>query len=424
MAIDIHLLQIAKHRDQYGRIVHSVPRDAVDEKTMLILKDFGRYFDKFPSKSVIDMAAFMNRFAIWHKEFDPEKMKMYHKIFRAVAKEPEDDIRSGILEDLAELGLGTKLANAVSEYEQGNLSVPLSEIINNHMAEFKLVRGKSSLMYNTKDIDELLVEDQDDAGIKWRLDALNKSMRPLRPGDSGIIAGRPDKGKTTFITSEVTYMASQLPEDQNVLWFNNEGTSDRIVKRLYQSALGVGISKMVRLSQKGKLHAKYEEVVGRRDRIRVYDVHGMNIGQLEQLIESNNAGIVIYDMLDNVKGFEGEARTDRQLEEMYKRARELGVQYNHIMLATSQISNEGDGMKFPTLGMLKDSKTGKQGACDFQLMIGAKNDMMFENSRYLGLPKNKLRREGAKGNPQAEVMYLPEVGRYADLEEIEEEIEE
>jgi replicative DNA helicase len=120
-------------------------------------------------------------------------------------------------------------------------------------------------------------------------------------------------------------------------------------------------------------------------------------------------------MIDNIRGFGSEARTDLQLEEMYKWARERSVKYDAIGLATSQISAEGDGLQFPTLSMLKDSKTGKQGACDFQLMIGASNDPNLEYSRYLSLPKNKLRRDGQPSDPRCEVRFQPNLARYEDI---------
>jgi replicative DNA helicase len=119
-------------------------------------------------------------------------------------------------------------------------------------------------------------------------------------------------------------------------------------------------------------------------------------------------------MIDNVRGFNVGGDAHHRLEEMYKWARECAVKYDCVILATSQISAEGDGQQFPTLGMLKDSKTGKQGACDFQLMIGAVNDSNLEGVRWLSLPKNKLRREGASGDPKAEVRYLPQIARYKD----------
>jgi replicative DNA helicase len=120
-------------------------------------------------------------------------------------------------------------------------------------------------------------------------------------------------------------------------------------------------------------------------------------------------------MIDNIRGFGDMARTDLMLEEMYKWARERSVKYDCIGLATSQISNDGDGMQFPTLGMLKDSKTGKQGACDFQLMIGASNDPGLAGSRFISLPKNKLRRPDGASDPRAEVVFDAVRARYRDI---------
>lgn len=210
-------------------------------------------------------------------------------------------------------------------------------------------------------------------------------------------------------------MAGQLPEDRNIIWLNNEGMSGRIVKRLYQSALGLTITELVELNQKKKLKAAYEKVVGRLDRIRVVNIHGMHVGQVDAIMEHSNPGIVIYDMIDNIRGFGEAARTDLQLEQMYQWAREQCVKYSCIGLATSQISADGKGLQFPTQDMLKDSKTGKQGACDFQLMIGASDDIAYEYSRFLSLPKNKLRRDGHPGDPRCEVQFHPSTSRYEDI---------
>ena len=425
MAVDKDLLRIAKHRKQYKKISGGIAKELIDPKTAVILKDFGKYFEKFPSKDTIDAASFLPRFRQWHPELNDESYLIYAKILRNIKEDVTDDVKDGIIAELAELSLGTNLANIVQQYNDGELEFPLGDIISQKLDFYKKNRGKGGLNWDNADIDELLKQDANEEGLRWRLQPLNDSMRPLRPGDSGIIAGRPDKGKTTFVTSEVTYMAAQLPPDKNILWFCNEGSTGSIWKRVYQSALGCGVRKLVRLSEKGLLKDRYAEAIGGRiDKIRIVQAHGFHVGQVEALIEENNPGVVVFDMIDNIKGFDNEARTDRQLEAMYQWARELAVKYNFVSLATSQISNEGDNERWPSLGMLKDSKTGKQGACDFQLMIGALNDAMYDNVRFISLPKNKLRREGAKGNPRAEVAYLPEIARYAEIQEVEEEATE
>jgi replicative DNA helicase len=66
--------------------------------------------------------------------------------------------------------------------------------------------------------------------------------------------------------------------------------------------------------------------------------------------------------------------------------------------------------------MLKDSKTGKQGAADFILTIGYNQD--FPSSRYLGLTKNKLAREGGTMVLKAEVVFDGQRGRYVTPSQI------
>lgn len=414
--LDVVLLQIMKYRKEFQRLMRTVPVASIDPKTKALLDDFGKYFEKFDHDR-IDLAVFTPRFRQWHPSLTEEQFNSYKGILRQVDQDVDDNTREGILRDLYELALGTNIANLVSKYDAGDLVMPLSDYISAELDAFKLNVGMKEVKWDDTDILALLQEDINQDGIKWRLDVLNEHMRPMVPGDFGIVAGRPDKGKTSFMSSEVTFMAAQLADDKNVLWLNNEGPSGRIRKRLYQSALGKSIRELVEMAEDPEaLKQAYIDAVGRADKIRVVNIHGAHVGQVEAIIENSNPGIIIYDMIDNIKGFGGEARTDLQLEEMYKWARERCVKYECIGIAASQISNEGDGLQFPTLGMLKDSKTGKQGACDFQLMIGASNDASLMYSRYMGLPKNKLRREDMPGDPRAEVMFKPNIARFEDLE--------
>lgn len=65
--------------------------------------------------------------------------------------------------------------------------------------------------------------------------------------------------------------------------------------------------------------------------------------------------------------------------------------------------------------MLKDSKTGKQGACDFIIMLGASNDPGLASQRFIGLTKNKLRREGKPADPKQPVKFSPHIARIEDI---------
>jgi replicative DNA helicase len=343
-----------------------------------------------------------------------EMFNQYKNVLVNCIPEADDDQRKNILQELAELEMVTRLANIADRHNNGDVEDAFHEI-SNVLDGYRQRLGLKAIQYIDTPIGDLLQDEFDDTGVAWRLNCLNESMRRLRPGDFGIIAGRPDKGKTTFLTSEVTFFAPQLPSDRNIIWLNNEGPGKRIIPRLYQSALNLSMTEMKEQHQAGILVPAYREAVGRLDRIRVIDVHGFNTGQIEAILEESNPGVIVYDMIDNIRGFSGEARTDLQLEEMYKWARERSVKFDCIGLATSQISNDGDGMQFPTLGMLKDSKTGKQGACDFQLMIGASNDPGFAKSRFISLPKNKLRKPDGPSDPRAEVIFDGTRARYTDI---------
>tara|TARA_Y100000296_G_scaffold66371_1_gene78419 strand:+ start:43532 stop:44800 length:1269 start_codon:yes stop_codon:yes gene_type:complete len=412
--IDLSLLRMMKHRDSFYKIRNRVPTEVLNKQTSALLADYGKYFDKFPAHEQIDFDTFMPMFMAWHPKLGDEHKSAYQEILKQAKTDLDEDKQQGIMHSLMELRLGGDLAKLLTDFDEGdveNIHAEMESILTN----FRRDAGIKSLDFLRDKIGDLLQDEIDDSGLRWRLDCLNQSMRGLRPGDFGIVAGRPDKGKTTLLASEMTHMASQLPGERTLIWLNNEGPGRKIITRQYQAALGIRMSEMILRHQQGRLETDYEAVMKMPWRVRVFDVHGMDTYAVERIIEQNNTGIVVYDMIDNIRGFGDAARTDLALEKMYQWGRELCVKYDCIGVATSQISNEGDGMQFPTLPMLKDSKTGKQGACDFQLMIGASNDPGLQRVRYIGLPKNKLRREGAAGDPRATVKYEPEIARYTDL---------
>lgn len=405
-----------RRRSDYNKLKDMIPAANLDPQAVAIIADFGKYFEKFPTHNAVDMTTFLPRFKAWHPKMTDEKFNSFKAMLLNTVQEPDEDQRRNILAELSELELMTKLANLAEEFQQGDLADAF-DAVTQTMDGFRQRTGRRSIQYIDTPIDELLQDEFDDTGVEWRLDCLNRSMRRLRPGDFGIVAGRPDKGKTSFISSEITYMASQLPPDRNIVWLNNEGPGKRIIPRLYQSALNISMVEMKERLTAGTLVNEYRAAIGGRlDKIRIVDIHGYATGHVEAILEESNPGIIIYDMIDHIKGFGDQARTDLVLEQMYIWARERSVKYDCIGLATSQISNDGDGMQFPTLGMLKDSKTGKQGACDFQLMIGASNDVGLAGSRFISLPKNKLRRPDGASDPRAEVIFDGTRARYRDIE--------
>jgi replicative DNA helicase len=411
--IDLTLLQMLKYRGEFFRIKGRIPNKALDPQTIQILKSYETYFKNCPEAKSVDAQKLLTIFRANNPDMAEETRTAYEGIISHIVNDVSEEEKSGVMRSLLELRMGTDIANLIDKWDMGDVANLHAEL-RGVSDEFERDCDIKSLDYIKPDLNELLEDSKETSGYQWRLESLRKSQRGLRAGDFGIIAGRPDKGKTTFLASELTHLVTQIPEDKTILWLNNEGRGDRIFLRLVQAALGKQVSQI--RNTPNPMEA-YKKAIKSDDpyKIRIVDIHGQDTYAVENLIRANDPAIIVYDMIDKIRGFKSEARTDLALEEMYSWAREIGVKYDAVGLATSQISNEGDNLSFPSLGMLKDSKTGKQGACDFQLMIGALNEPSYEGYRYLGLPKNKLRREGAASCPRTTVAFKPQIARFEDL---------
>jgi replicative DNA helicase len=403
-------------------MVRAVPKHVLDPKTAIILDDFGRYFREFPeaTQSCSDeFITWFNTFA--HPKFNDDQRAFYKTLLTEARCDVSEAVEAGLMDRLVAADTASKLTDLLMKYQEGD-EIDLLPALRATVEQFELdTNRKVKTPWVQDPIEDLLKDDEHDRGFHWRLQPLDDCMRPLRPGDFGIIAGRPDKGKTTFLTDQLTHFAAQVDdifpgENRTILWFNNEGPGNRIVKRLYQSALYATTSEMV---ENKNLRADYLRVTGGRpDIIRVFDIHDFWNHEVEDIIRGLTPALIVFDMVDNIK-FGGSVnnngqRTDQLLEAMYQWARVIGVKHDCVVLAASQISADGENLAYPTLSMLKDSKTGKQGAADFILTLGALDD--FPNNRFLGCTKNKLQREKSPKTPKAEVIFDGQRGRYVEPE--------
>lgn len=425
MSLDITALRLLKYRERHDRLRRSVPKGALQPLSAELLDDFGMFFREFPDAKRIEHGPFLT----WYRGFRHPNMKdeafgLYQAIIAKSMEDVSPELEAGLMERLIAADTASKVTGLIERWNNGD-ELDLYKELRNAVELYEgQVDRKVKNPQVLDPIEDLLKAEENDEGLHFRLPCLNRHVKPVRAGDFFIIAARPDKGKTTFCASELTYMAAQVDtiypgEDRSILWFNNEGPGKRIVSRCFQAALDATMEDLVKWSNMpaDPEHSKYGTLVRQKyaealnwrpGSLRVYDIHDFWNHEVEELLKLHKPGLVIFDMVDNIK-FGGAAsnngqRTDQLLEAMYQWSRLLGVKYDTPVLANSQISAEGDGMQYPTLPMLKDSKTGKQGAADFIITLGAVNDPVLENSRYIGMTKNKLQRTNMTKSAQTETI--------------------
>jgi replicative DNA helicase len=412
MSLDLTLLRLLRSREQYDRLARHVP-EGVDVKTQTILKDFGAYFKSHPSVATIDPASFRTFFALQHPKLKEDQLAVYAATIGGIAEPVPPGTTDGIMERLVSVATASSMQSILEGYDAGDVDITgaLRQLAERH--ENWMHRQKRHPRVKDR-IEDILEADKNDAGLSFRLNCLNGSMRPMRSGDFGIVAARVDSGKSSFFASELSFMSPQVDalfpgEERPIIVLNNEGPGKRLKHRLYNAVLGVDTQQLIAWKDDGSLYDRYVAAQGGRDKLFVYDVHDYTLSQLEDIVKDVRPALVVVDMLDNVAcdigAANGGTRTDQLLESMYQRARVWAVKYDCAVIATSQLSGEADNVTFPTLAMLANSKTGKAGAADFVLMLGRTNADGLENTRFVSLPKNKKRRDGGKQDPKMQVYF-------------------
>lgn len=392
-----------------------IPNSAIDKRTKAVVTDIKRYFDDNPEETQLSMPAFRSLFfTVYHKGMKDETIDFYNKLLERMEQDESESITKNIINQLLELEYATALANRVSSYEAGDDINIITEVDTLTERVKDTLERSEGFEYISFDADAVEITN-DDEGYKWPLECMNAVYRNIKGGDQYIIAARPGLGKTTFITHLNYSMAQDMPENKIIVWFNNESRKERIMQRSIQSAIGCTNKELYEIHAAGDLRERYAKSMGNAERVRVYDIHGKSNHHLEEILESigvDNVGAIVFDMLDNVRSSSSkEIREDQRLERLYQWARELGVKYNCPTFPTSQVSNEGAGELFPTENMLKDSKTGKQGACDGIVVLGWNDDPTTPNNRGVGMPKTKSKREGQQ-NLREVVLFDSDRGRY------------
>lgn len=421
--LDLSVLRMLKTRRGYDRYARMVPAGTVGESTAKFIKRFGEYFEA-TSAEVITFEEFWPWLRSHYPKWKDKDVEFWRAATKPIDKDNPEGYDESVIRNLLSTDLANKALALIERWNDGDeieLEAELRGAVERYEAQ--VVRRVKTADVEL-DWDHMIQEEANNEGLGWRLTCVARHLRALRGGDFGILAMRPDRGKTTWGAAEITHFAPQLDEydwsrGRPILWLNNEGPGKRILARIRQSALGMSNSEIRALGADKARLAYAKAIGGDAERIIVKDIHGFTNWEVEELIRKINPAVVVFDMIDNIQ-FAGSTmnhgeRTDQVLEAMYQWARSLGVKYDFVGIAMSQISADGEGERWPAQRHLKDSRTGKQGACDFILTGGF--DPSMPQTRFIGTTKNKIKVEGATGNPACQVYFDADRARMKEPEE-------
>jgi len=340
------------------------------------------------------------------KGSEKEQYKVIFERFSNVSVEGKDV--EPLLRKQREMAQARKLAELALEVSEGRKD--FSEVMD-HVSDIDFEQPiEEEIDFVSDDLEELYKEQIATPGLRWRLNCLNRSLGSLRRGDFGFIFARPETGKTTFLASEVTFMATQT--ENPILWFNNEEQGQKVMLRCIQASLGLDQTQL------------YSDLTGNKQRfwerskrnIKLIDNASIHKHDVERICKQMKPSLIIFDQMDKVKGFDGD-RNDLALGACYQWARELAKTYAPV-IAVSQADGQGEGVKWLHMGHVANAKTSKQAEADWILGLGKSNDDGMNYMRYLNISKNKLQGDAdtlpAERHGQFQCIIRPEIGRYGD----------
>ena len=168
MAVDLTLLRMLKHRSEYSKVVGRIPTEAIESTTAALVKDFGKYFDKFPDHDKVNLTTFAPLFSSWHPKLTTEYKHAYATILKQVNTDVSEEESAVVMQSLLELRLSADVAKLLLNFEEGNVAnihAELDDVLTKFQRDAK-IRG---LDFVRVDVDELLNAEANDAGLRWRL---------------------------------------------------------------------------------------------------------------------------------------------------------------------------------------------------------------------------------------------------------------
>ncbi|QXN67670.1 putative DNA helicase [Vibrio phage VP41s3] len=388
--MSLDLLKILETREKYDKYAHFVKEHTVDQSVWKVIQEMQTWFDDDEERDEIDWDGFSTWFCtIKFGHLSSDKLDIYRAIFTRLPSHSVDPtLERDIINNFITRGYCTALADKALRGAEGEpvTVYDLQGIVDDLTNELGIVDELDSFV--VEDSIEDIVKRITTGGYDWRIKFLNKAVgRMPAKGKLVVFVARPNAGKTTFMAYCGAGFASQLPEDEVVLWFNNEEDGGTVKLRTVQAAINwpsVDIETNPKLAL-----TNYVDYVGNKDKVVIIDKADISTRDIEQYIKKYNVGLIIIDQLWKVHGYERETANEvaRQTK-IFNWAREIAKKHASVMV-THQADAQAEGQKWLDMSMMYGSKTAAQGEADTIIMMGRTHDETEKNLRFLSITKNK-----------------------------------
>lgn len=367
---------------------------SIDKEIKNIILSIKDYYNKYEHHDFISIDELETFF--FHVYPHIKEKQIYEDLFKRIEElDISDSLATDVIRKLIEKDYANKIIHRLTPLLTDSSFGVLPDVkkdIEEYLEVVSLKEEEES-PFIEEELDDLIQAEVLDDGIKWRLNCLNADIGPLRGGSLGHVFSRPDTGKTTFFSSEVSYFATQLKEEDCILWFNNEEKGSKVKLRTYSSMLNSPLATIVINTDTAK-----EEYIKRGgNKIKVFDSAYITIDEIRKQVQLHNPKIVVIDQGDKIlfRGGRDLSNTDR-LKALYQMFREIAKEFNVDIITAGQASGEAHGKKWLEFIHMDNSKTGKPGELDYAIGIGKTFEEGSEEVRYINICKNKMK-EGAHG---------------------------
>lgn len=414
--LDVNLLRYFTDAKAFKNTYSALPTELFSIDVVTMLKWFQLYYKRYPEDNhvVVDKLSMLMKL---DKGTDKSTYDTTKAILDNLRIPIDLTVKANIMEQLEERRLAGEVGLLLERFNNGEEVDLSTEVLLKASESHKRRKIKHQGHWEDGDVWAMVQADADNSGYLFTFlpRTFYMQIKGINEGDNICVAAPTNQGKTSFLVNVAVdfaiqrkemyekYLSSLDTEQMDdpmefrpVLVLLNESNAKRVTPRVYQTALGVDRKQMFNWGADGTLEKRYIEKMGRRDAIRLVNIHGLSINDIAKVIEAHNPFLVITDMTGRIKANgNGSGMNDvSQLEHVWNSMRELSTMLNFIHVGTVQISKEGFDTLYPTIDAVQGSKVGIQTTWDLAIFIGGMLQPTegAEGQRGISTPKSKLAR--------------------------------